>query len=365
MTKKDAYIWYSGATDVTGKKLAEELGIDGGRDKPKDKKIVIGWGTKTKKDVELPAGSSVLNHPNNIRRNRNKLTTLEVLKGADVAVADFVPAENVMAELGKKVSLPVVGRTKYHQGGKGFWLCLTKTHVTNAINEGAQYFQNYIDIVDEYRLHIFKGELLRAQKKVKRDNMEEAYVEQHAAKIKDYATKGDVQIDENTLKYALGRVAKEHKQADMIVRSNRRGWKFANVKNPKKALVDVSVAALNAIGLEFGAVDCCLDGDGNAWIIEINSGPGLEGNTFKAYTEAFEDALSSIMKPAKKVVAKTAKAADAVAKKDPKKEAKSKLGGASAKERLSGLRELLDLVGDADEAEAAAVEGLLKKRLGE
>lgn len=363
MTKKDAYIWYSGATDVTGKKLAEELGIEGGRDNPKDKKIIIGWGAKTKNDVDFPVGTSTLNHPNNIRRNRNKLSTLELLQQANVAVADFISAELVMAEIDKKngkIMLPLVGRTKYHQGGKGFWLCLTKNHVQNAINEGAQYFQNYLDIVDEFRLHVFKGELLHAQKKVKRGNMEEAYVEQHAAKIKDYAEKGEVEIDDNTLKYALGRVAKEHQNADMIVRSNHRGWKFTTVKNPKKDLVDVSSAALAAIGLEFGAVDCCLDSTGKAWVIEVNTGPGLEGTTFKAYVKSFEDELVDIMKPPKKVV-KAAVKTDIGKQKDT---LKSKFAAPSAKERLAGLRELLDLVGDADEAEAVAVEGLLKKRLG-
>lgn len=363
MTKKDAYIWYSGATDVTGKKLAEALGIDGGRDKPKGKKVVIGWGAKTKKDVDLPAGTSVLNHVNNIRRNRNKLTTLKTLKNAKIAVADFVEADKIMEVLNtaNHMQLPVVGRTKYHQGGKGFWLCLTKTHVKNAIDEGAQYFQGYIDIVDEFRLHIFKGEVLHAQKKVKRNNMEEAYVEQHAAKIKDYAEKGKVKIDEKTLKYALGRVATEHKSADMIVRSNRRGWKFSSVKEPKKVLVDVATKALAAVGLEFGGVDCCLDSDGKPWIIEINSGPGLEGSTFKAYVKSFETALKNFTAPEKKEAKKAAPKMEAKAKSVG---TKSKLGAGSAKERLSGLKELLDLVEDADEAEAAAVEGLLRKRLG-
>lgn len=362
MNKKDAYIWYSGATDVTGKKLEKALGVEGGREKPKGKKVVIGWGAKTKKDVDFPAGTAVINHANNIRRNRNKLTTLDVLKKAKVAVANFVPAENIMKALdtAKGIKLPVVGRTKYHQGGKGFWTCLTKTHVKDAMNEGAQYFQNYIDIIDEYRLHVFKGEVLHAQKKVKRNNMEQAYVDQHAAKIKDYAEKGKVKLDETTLAYALGRVAKENKNADMIVRSNKRGWKFSNVKAPKKALVDVSVAALAAIGLEFGAVDCCMDSDGKAWIIEINSGPGLEGTTFNAYVEAFENSLKELMAPAKKEAKKVvAKPAEAKAKAAVMK---TKPAGATAKERLTKLKEMLDFVEAADEAEAALIEKMVQRK---
>lgn len=364
MDKKNAYIWYSGATDVTGKALETKLGIAGGREKPKGKELVIGWGAKTKKDVDL-GKAAVLNHPNNIRRNRNKFKTLGLLRAADVAVADFVSAEEVKAEIGKKVSLPLVGRTNYHQGGKGFWLCLTKSHVENAIREGAQYFQNYIDIVDEYRVHIFKGKVIHAQKKVRRNNMEEAYVKQHADKIKDYAKKGEVEIDENTLKYALQRVAKEHQNADMIVRSNRRGWKFSNLKlSPdkakEKALIDVSISALDPIGLDFGAVDCCIDSDGKAWIIEINSGPGLEGKTFEAYLACFEEELKKAGKKEKKAEAPKAKAKEKAAE----AEAESKLAAGDAKSRLRGMRELLDLVEDADDTEAAAIEKLVRRKLG-
>jgi len=361
MTKKDAYIWYSGATDVTGGNLAKELGIDGGVDKPKGKKIVIGWGTKTKEDVAFPAGVHTLNHPNNIRLNRNKLGTLETMKNANVAVAPFVMADKVMKALADKKSdicLPLVGRTKYHQGGKGFWMCITKTHVKNAIDEGAQYFQNYIDIVDEYRLHVFNGKLLYAQKKVKRNNMEEAFVEQHADKIKNYADKAEKKLDKETLDYALGRIAKEHQHADMIVRSNRRGWKFSNVKQVDNNLLETAKAALAAIGMEFGAVDCCIDADKAAWVIEVNSGPGLDGSTLKTYVSAFEDILKKLTAPPKKAEQKATKMDKAVA---PKKE--SKLQSASAKQRLTGLRELLDLVEDADEAEAIAVESLIRKKM--
>jgi len=374
MTKKDAYIWYSGATDVTGKKLAEELGIDGDKDAPKGKKIVIGWGTKTDEDVNFPAGTITLNHPNCIRANRNKLTTLKVLMNTIIngrtVVALFTEANKVMQELDKKnptITLPLVGRTKFHQGGKGFWLCITKTHVKNAIEEGAQYFQEYIDIVDEYRIHVFKGALLHAQKKVKRDDMEKAFVEQRKEKIHEYAKKAEKKLDEDTLDYALARIAKEHEHVDMIVRSNKRGWKFSTVKNVGKELLDVAIGALKAAGLEFGAVDCCLDSDGKPWVIEVNSGPGLEGTTFKAYIDAFNNELQNILQPVKKVepkqVIKNKKEVGFFAVGAEAKGGKSKLGANSAKERLSGVRELLDLIEGADEAEAAAVEKLLKKRL--
>ena len=357
MKKEDVYIYYSGATDVTGKKLQDALGITGGADKPADKKLVIGWGAKTKKNMTFPAGVDVMNHPNQIKDNRNKFTTLQTLAASKVNVAKFVDAEHVKASLKNKdgVSLPLVGRTNFHQGGKGFWLCLTMTHLDNAIKEGAQYFQNYIDIVDEYRLHIFEGECIYAVKKVKRDNMEEAFIEQHGEKIKNIANKQNKIMDEDTLQYALGRLAKGTPNPDMIIRSNTRGWKFSHVKKPDANLVAEAVKALAAIKLNFGAVDCCIDADGKVWIIEINSGPGLQGTPFDAYVAAFEKVIASKGKPEVK---------KAPAKKVPAKKA-AVVNGAGGGDKKALMRSKLDLMNEmlevADDDEVDAIQSLWTK----
>ena len=73
------YIWFSPATDITGKKLAESLNLQGTKVKPTNltaNDIVIGWGTKTKVNVDF-GPAKVINHPNNILINRNKLKQLD------------------------------------------------------------------------------------------------------------------------------------------------------------------------------------------------------------------------------------------------------------------------------------------------
>lgn len=364
MLKKDVYLWFSGATDITGKKLMEELGIDGGREKPKtSKKMVIGWGAKTKDDIAF-TNMEVLNHPNKIRANRNKFTTLQTLGATKNTVAPFVKATDVIQAIDDNKSpicLPLVGRTNYHQGGKGFWLCLTKSQVKSAIDEGAQYFQNYIDIVDEYRIHVFDGKTICAQKKVKRTDVEEAYVTQHAEKIGNIADKNKKKLDKATLDYALGRLAKEHSNVDMIVRSNRRGWKFSHVKKFDTGMEKLAINALKAVGLNFGAVDCCIDEAGRPWIIEINSGPGLDGTTFKAYADEFKRVIRDLEKPAP-AIKPVKTAAPRATMTDFAKT--GKIRSNSAKDRLDGIRNLLSVVENADEAEAAMIENLLKKELG-
>lgn len=298
---KDAYIWYSTATDVTGKKLAEALGTKCGTDCPDIKKtnLVICWGTKTNKPVDL-GSIPVLNHPDRILRNRDKLEALRAMKTAGVNVAPFLPSNminNIAAAdaipTQSEVRLPVIGRTRYHQGGKGFWNCPTRTHVDEAIKAGADYFQNLIEISEEYRLHVVGDKVIFPVKKVKRsvEEMEDAFIKHETDRQRALAAKNGDTLDEKTMEIFLRRQAKKFAQdgANMLIRSNRLGWKFVKMKSVSEALATEAVKALKAIGLDYGAVDCCVDPTGKPWIIEVNSGPGLEESTFDAWVVALKD----------------------------------------------------------------------------
>jgi glutathione synthase/RimK-type ligase-like ATP-grasp enzyme len=363
MSKKDTAIYYSGATDVTGKALAEALKITGDRKKPAGKKLVIGWGCKNKEKMTFPTGTKFLNHPNAILGNRNKFKALQVLDKAKVAVAPFVTSDYAKAELAKtkgKISFPVVGRKNHHQGGKGFWFCANDIMLKEAIAEGAQYFQNFMDIVDEYRLHVFGDKVIYAQKKVKRTNMEEAFKSQHGDKIKALAEKNNTTLDQTTLDYVLAQMGKRiQPTADMLIRSNMKGWKFSSLKlsNVKPDLSALAVAAVKAVGLDFGAVDCCSTKNG-AFIIEINSGPGLEKTALDKYIASFETAIADTFK--------VTKAAPDKSKKQAATKAVTGVAGTtgSVKQQLQAKAQLFsEMVEASDEAEAEVLDSVWKKMI--
>jgi len=355
MNKEDVYIYYSPATDITGKKLQEALGIDGGDAKPKNKKLVIGWGAKTKESTVFPAKVEVLNHPDAIRINRNKFEAMKVMaENIPGNISKYALADEVITALSSgNINLPLVGRTKYHQGGKGFWSCPTIAQVNSAISAGAHHFIEMVAIKDEYRLHIFNGEVIHSQKKVQRtdEDFEKAFIEDELARQKNLATKNGNPFDEDTAKLMLRRQAKNATAggANMMLRSNKMGWKFSVIKKKSSlkfindCMKDIAKNALDALGLTFGAVDCCIDVNNNMFIFEINSGPGLEGTSLDKYIEAFKLVMSN-----KKISTKTNKMS---------KTAKV----AASTEKTTLKRQLADLQTMVDESENDAELATIKK----
>jgi len=314
------YIWYSPATDITGQALADALNLTGSRNKPqalRNGDILVGWGTKIKQDINIRADIHVLNHPNKIKLNRNKLAALDQMSGnaqLRTNIAKYCQSNQIMQELHQstpsRLKLPVVGRTKYHQGGKGFWLCLTKQHVQSAIDDGASYFQNYIDVANEYRLHVAFGAVIYAVKKIE-NATENGWKNQRKEKIADYAQKNNWNIDDATMDNVLSLLYKEAVLPDRIVRSNRRGWKFSHVRlnTVSDVMKSTAIKAVEVLGLDFGAVDCAVGTDGTPYILEVNSGPGLQGTALEKYVAAFQAKIADIETPKVSTVRKAAAAA--------------------------------------------------------
>ena len=361
----NAYLWYSGATDVTGKKLAEALGMKHGDKKPstKDVCMAIGWGVKTKEPISF-VGIPTLNHPDSIAQNRNKLASLKLMLDAGVNVAPFIDVAhaNSIGIKGCPVFLPVIGRTNFHQGGKGFWNCPTPTHVRAAIDEGAGYFQNLIEIKDEFRLHTFGDKVIYAVKKTKRstEEMEEAFIKHEMDQQESLAAKNGNVMDKATMEVMLRRQAKKFAQdgANMLIRSNRLGWKFIRVKSIDKALEEQAVKALKAIGLDFGAVDCCVDAAGKPWVIEVNSGPGLEESTFDAWVEAFRTSITNILQPPPDKATMPKGTVIDIPKMVKGKEAT--LGG-KKQDLIDRVKLMSELAAAADEEEASVLGSLFRK----
>ena len=152
------------------------------------------------------------------------------------ALRDPAPTPAAQASLGPDLNW--VGRLVHHVGGN------------DLLNPPPRpdFWVKKEDIVREFRVHSFKGRSIRAGMKVHRPG-----------------------------------IAIPHEW----IRSWDGGWRIsydgASVRQRHR---DIAHAAIEALGLDFGAVDIAERRDGNVFVLEVNRAPGLEGGTITVYANA-------------------------------------------------------------------------------
>ena len=123
----------------------------------------------------------------------------------------------------------------------------------------APLYTKYVKKADEYRVHVFGGEVLDVQQKRKRQ---------------------EVPNDE----------------VDYQIRNLAGGWVFCrdNIDCPS-SVRELAVGAVRALGLDFGAVDIGFNRhNGVGYVFEVNTAPGVEGSTLDKYYAAFAQQLPQL-----------------------------------------------------------------------
>lgn len=205
------------------------------------------WGNKVS-----PKDKHLLNHWEAVHDAVNKLRTFKKLKAAGVPTPAWTTSKEEARKWVEQGNV-VFCRTKLSSmEGRGI---VVATSVQQLVN--APLYTRLFQKDKEYRVHIFKGEVI------------------------DYVQK--------KLKHG----ALEIKGRNKYIRNTANGWIFARegVELPAKC-ASVARDAVSAVELDFGAVDLAVNELGKVVVFEINTAPGIEGTTIKRYT----DAITSYMK---------------------------------------------------------------------
>lgn len=218
-------------------------------------KIVINWGSRN-----IPtevAKSKVINTAEALNTNANKLSFFRAVARSNDGprvprwTDDAKVAVKWIAE--KKT---VVARTVLNgSSGEGI-------HFMSFENKDgfvdAPLYTEYVKKKDEYRVHFVKGEIIDFQRK---------------------ALRAGVNLE----------------KVDWRIRNLDGGFVFVRNDangNPVKLPNDVTLQAQKAInmcGLDFGAIDLVYNEKENqAYVLEVNTAPGLQGETVVSYAEAFK-----------------------------------------------------------------------------
>lgn len=218
-------------------KLAGMLGCSHGYlpefNKHPESIVVIRWGKKL--PGNLPA-DVILNKV----RPRNKLHELQMIwKELPKNCVPFKVDTDaiVLASYHPKT---LVGRKKKHTKGKDIKFYGEKGF------EKSNFWTAWLDKKEEYRVHVIFEKVVRSGKKV--------------------GGPPDSKI------WNLGN-----------------GWTFDYGQTLPKEYRSLAITAVKACRLDFGAVDLIIDQEGKAWVLEVNTSPGLvTNNTATKYAETFK-----------------------------------------------------------------------------
>jgi glutathione synthase/RimK-type ligase-like ATP-grasp enzyme len=207
--------------------------------------LIINWGAS-----DCPySGRGVANQPDAIEPASNKLKCFNMMKEAGVSIPCFWTRSQDIPD----DAFPVMCRTKL-QGHSGDGIVVTERR--DQLVEAPLYTQ-YIKKKHEYRVHAIRKpgggtSIILTQRKAKRNNVADA---------------------------------------NFMVRNLANGFVYVVEDGLVPGLVhDEAIKALECSGLAFGAVDVIYnEGKGAAYVLEINTAPGLEDRTARAYAEAFKE----------------------------------------------------------------------------
>jgi len=246
------YIYSHNPGSQGAKALAEALGIR--RVKHVGSKVRLGradtlinWGHAGALPDHVAGAGMVLNPPDRVRVAANKLAFFNHV-GNRARCVDFTTDAAVARGWGTKV---VCRHTLNGHSGEGIEIVEPRVDIP-----ASPCYTKYIVKESEWRIHVVKGQVIDSTRK-----------------IRDPDFTGE---------------------PNWAVRNHSGGFIYArNSGQPSEDTVRQAVAAMEAVGLDFGAVDVMVSKptrahpDRLSYVLEINSAPGLVGTTVTNYAGAF------------------------------------------------------------------------------
>lgn len=260
--KMDIRIYPYHEGSMSARDLCKELGVKrikhnnstfpGG-----EKYTILNWGAG---ELKVPTnGSRILNNPKIVNTCANKLSFFKAMKKAKNGPR--IPPwttdiKEAVSWIGKGIT--VVARTVLTgHSGKGI---VFNDDIDKFVK--APLYVQYIKKMEEYRIHFAFNEVIDCQKKVLRKEDEEGKP-----------------IDPKTVDWRI----RNHSNGFIFIREGIR---------PHEDVILQAEKAYKSSGLDFGAVDVIFNNhESKAYVLEINTAPGLEGQTIESYANAFRKHL--------------------------------------------------------------------------
>lgn len=209
-----------------------------------DFETIINWGRS-----ERRFHGEYINAPESVVIASNKLRSAEAFGEHGVPQPDYT-RDPAVAEGWVAEGHTVVCRTLL-RASKGRGIVLVTPQTDNEICKAPMYTK-YVKKADEYRIHVAFGEVIDAQMKKRR-----------------------LEVEDDDVNWQI--------------RNAHNGWVFArDGVSPPDCVKSAAISSVAALSLDFGAVDIGYNvKEGTAAVYEVNTAPGLEGTTLDTYYAAF------------------------------------------------------------------------------
>jgi glutathione synthase/RimK-type ligase-like ATP-grasp enzyme len=216
--------------------------------KHKPNHLIINWGLSSDPNWwKDELGDNWLNIPYAVGRAANKITAFYDMQDT-VKIPLFWTSKDSAKRYMEAGGFKVVCRTLLSgHSGAGIVIATTPEELVDA-----PLYTQFIEKDKEYRVHVFNGFIIDYQQKKRRRGVE----------------------------------------CNDDVRNHHTGWVYArtDVVLPEGVATN-AIRAVSSLGLDFGAVDLCTDRNGNVFVFEVNTAPGITGSTLDKYVEAIKELL--------------------------------------------------------------------------
>ena len=237
-----------GARNLSQSLGARRIRHEGSRYRGGPGKVVINWGSS--RLPEAINGARILNLPARVAAMSNKLSFFQIMDDTDVRIPEWTTSYDEAAVWAQQ-SVVVGRRVLNGHSAAGVEIYENMRNVLDT--SPCPLYTKYVKKAAEYRIHFAFGEIIDIQRKIKDPNRE---------------------------------------VTDWKVRNHANGFIFVRNGVADALPVDVrdqSNLCIQEAGLDFGAIDIIYNASQqHAYVLEINTAPGITGETVRSYHDAFQ-----------------------------------------------------------------------------
>mgnify|MGYP001568081921 CR=1 FL=1 len=253
--------------------------------------VIINWGTSRIPDwMNNDAVAHTLNKPHNVLNASNKLNCFQSLFSSEIPTVPFTTDIDVARDWNDTVYVRHV-----LNGHSGEGIEIVEAEMDSETTQQILVLENAQNIIDNsgYNFNSIHSEIDREIGELSSGQiMELPHAPLYTRKVDNHGEyrvhvfKGEV-ID---YRKKSRRVDDEPTEDQRSIRTLGNGWIYrATELNRIERVETLAIDAIEALGLDFGAVDIIKDAAGEVYVLEVNTAVGSDDLTLSNYLNAIEN----------------------------------------------------------------------------